>query len=479
MTGPVATTIAGRVAGREEGRLTVWRGIPFAAGPVGARRWRPPEPPSPWAGVRDATVFGPAAPQAAGFDTALPPEQVNEWDEAGCLTVNVWAPTGGRGRPVLLWIHGGAFMTGSSAAPAYDCAALAAEGDVVVVSANYRLGALGYAPVAGQSNVAVLDQLHALRWVADNIAGFGGDPERVTIFGESAGGGSVLHLLASPRAGGLVRRAIAQSGATPFTPTGDRMAEVADRLRRLVDVDGPVEAILDAQRTVVVEMAASSGLMPFHPCVDGDVIPAVPSAGLPAAVDLVIGTTRDELTPFLDAATWTLSDEQFRKRAARYVDSVAASSRESLLDAYDDLPSPGARWAALRTDADMWIPCLDVADAHAGRTFVYRFDWPAAPPNERLGACHAIDIPFTFGTFDRCGWGAFVGADDGAVELGRTLRRAWAEFARGDDPWPETDAVRSTMIFDRRCRVEDDPRGAVRQAWLAARARPSGGEREA
>jgi para-nitrobenzyl esterase len=468
MTGLTVATVAGRVAGTDEGKLAVWRGIPFAAEPSGRRRWRPPEPPAPWTGVRDATGFGPAAPQTPGFTTALPPEGVGAWDEAACLTLNVWAPAGHLDLPVLVWFHGGAFMTGSSAAPAYDCAALAAEGEVVVVSANYRLGALGYAPVAGQCNVGLLDQLQALRWVADNIAAFGGDPDQVTIFGESAGGGSVLHLLASPPSAGLVRRAIAQSGATTLTPTADRMAEVADRMRARVDVDGPVEAILDAQVAVVAELAASTGLMPFHPTLDGDVIPALPSAGLPANVDLVIGTTRDELTPFLDPAAWTMDGERYRHGAMRYLENLAVSGPELLLDAYADLPTPAARWAALRTDAEMWIPCLDVVEAHPGRTLVYRFDWPAAPPNDHLGACHAIDIPFTFGTFDQCGWGAFVGADDDALELGRTLRRAWARFGHGEEPWPATDESRPTMVFDRRCRVEHDPRGAVRQAWRAA-----------
>ncbi len=469
------TTTAGRVGGAEEihhGRaLAVWRGIPFADAPTGALRWRPPEPVPAWQGVRDAVAFGPAAPQLPGFPVALPEDalRAGPWDEAGCLTLNVWAPAEARRRPVLVWFHGGAFMTGSSAMPSYDGALLAAEGDVVVVSANYRLGALGYAPVAGYANLGVLDQIHALRWVADNIEGFGGDPDRVTIFGESAGAGSVLHILASPRSHGLVHTAIAQSGATTLTPTGDRMAEVADRLRHAVDVDGPVGAILDAQAAILVELAQASGLMPFHPAVDGDVIPALPSAGLPGDVTLVIGTTRDEMTLFLDDATWTLDEDHWRKRALRYLDTLAVADPGPLLDAYDDLATPGARWAALRTDAEMWVPCLDVADAHPGPTFVYRFDWPAAAPLERLGACHAIDIPFTFGTFARCGWGTFVGADADAEDLGRTLRGRWTAAAAGEDPWPAYDPHRrATMLLARECHVVDDPRGHVRRAWRVA-----------
>jgi len=173
---------------------------------------------------------------------------------------------------------------------------------------------------------------------------------------------------------------------------------------------------------------------------------------------------------FLDDATWTLAEDRYRKRALRYLENMTVSRPEVVLAAYEDLPSPAQRWAELRTDAEMWMPCLDVADAHPGRTFVYRFDWPAAPPNAQLGACHAIDIPFTFGTLGRCGWDAFVGADGDAASLGRTLRRAWVDFATGDDPWPAgVGSRRPTMIFDRRGRVEDDPRGDVRRAWRAAR----------
>jgi para-nitrobenzyl esterase len=456
-------TIAGRVAGREEGGLTVFRGVPFAIGP----RWRPPEPPAAWAGTRNAAVFGPAAPQGPGFRTVLPLEEVNDWDEDGCLTLNVWAPATATGLPVMVWFHGGSFMTGSSAMPLYGGATLAGEQRVVVVSANYRLGALGYAPLAGVTNVGVLDQFAALEWVRDNIASFGGDPSQVTIFGESAGAGSVLHLLASPRSHGLVRRAIAQSGATNFTPSAEQMAEDADRLRALVALDAPVAEILHAQAELLPELMRARGPMPFHPTVDGHVIPDRPQAGLPADVDLVIGTTRDELSLYVD--DWGLSEDAWHARFARAVGNMPLADTGRVLDVYDDGSPPARRWADFRTDADMWLPCLDVADAHAGRTFVYRFDWPAAPPNEQLRACHAIDLPFTFGSFDVGAWGAFVGAGPDASGLGTALRAAWAAFAAGEDPWPPYEASRrATMVFDRACRVDEDPRGGVRTAWRAA-----------
>ncbi|HZQ87382.1 MAG TPA: carboxylesterase family protein [Acidimicrobiales bacterium] len=461
--GAVAATTAGRVAGREEHGLTVFRGVPFAQGP----RWRPPEPPQPWTGTRDASRFGPAAPQGPGFTTVLPLEDVNDWDEEHCLTLNVWAPTGAAGLPVMVWFHGGSFMTGASAMPLYNGARLAAEQHVVVVSANYRLGALGYAPVAGFTNVAVLDQIAALEWARDNIGEFGGDPGRVTIFGESAGAGSVLHILASPRARGLVYRAIAQSGATNFTPTADQMADVADRIRRRVDPDGPAAAIIEAQAAVLAELIPTRGVLPYHPTVDGDVIPARPQAGLPADVALMIGTTRDEMTLFVD--DWELSEAAWQSRVSRALGNMALTRPELVAAAYDDALAPAQRWAEFRTDSDMWLPCLDVADADAGTTFVYRFDWPAAPPNARLGACHAIDLPFTFDTFDVGGWGAFVGAGPPASDLGRRLRSAWADFAAGAAPWPAYDrSRRQTMVLGPTSGVEDDPRGPVREAWQAA-----------
>jgi len=458
------TTTAGRLTGREEGPLSVFRGIPFARGP----RWHPPEPPARWQGTRDATSFGPAAPQGPGFTTVLPLEDVNDWDEEGCLTLNVWAPSSAKDRPVMVWFHGGSFMTGSSAMPLYDGARLAAEQGIVVVSANYRLGALGYAPVAGRTNVAVLDQIAALQWVHDEIDAFGGDPAQVTIFGESAGAGSVLHLVGSPLSRGLVRRAIAQSGATNFTPSSDQMADVADRIRRRVDVNGPVGAIIEAQAAVLAELVPTRGVLPYHPTIDGDVIPARPQAGLTAEIDLVIGTTRDEMTLFVD--DWDLTDEKWRARVARTVENMPLADPGRVIDAYPAESSPACRWADFRTDVDMWLPCLDVAEAHGGTTFVYRFDWPAAAPNERLGACHAIDLPFTFDTFDVGTWGAFVGSGPDALRLGAALRHAWAAFAAGQEPWvPFEPSRRATMVFGRATRVEDDPRGTVRRAWRAAR----------
>jgi len=482
-------TRAGRLEGTEERHgdrdLAVFRGIPYAEPPLGPRRWQPPGPVRPWAGTRAAVAFGPAAPQSGAPVTELPAAAMETGGTSeDCLTLNVWAPARAASRPVMVWLHGGSFLSGSSAMPTYEGARLAAEGDVVVVSANYRLGVLGFTPVGGTANLGLLDQVLALTWVRDNIDGFGGDPGEVTVFGESAGGGSVLHLLGSPRAQGLVRRAIIQSGATALTLSGEQAADVADRVRRALGPTGParaaVEQVLDVQLRVMGDLIATLGTMPFHPAVDGDVVPARPvealAGGQAEKVGLLVGTTADEMRLFLDPASWTLERPHLERRAARYLALLGITGAEPVLAAYDDLPTPTDVWAALRTDAELWLPAVAVAEAHRGPTFAYRFDWPAAPPHARLRACHAIDLPFTFDTFDRCGWAEFVGAGTGATALGRSLRAAWVAFARCGDPstdrfgsWPTyTPADRATMLLGSQSAVALDPRGSVRRAWGAA-----------
>jgi para-nitrobenzyl esterase len=380
----------------------------------------------------------------------------------------------------MVWVHGGSFLTGSSAMPSYDGSVLAAEGNVVVVSINYRLGALGFAPVAGHSNLGLLDQLLALGWVREGIEAFGGDPDLVTVFGESAGGGSILHLLARPEARLLFRRAIVQSGATNLSLTTEQAGEVADRVRTALGgsdpVRAPVAAILEAQGRVLGELATVA-IMAYHP---------VGTLEDLAPVDLLIGTTADEMRLFLDDASWTLGEAHFRKRAVRYLASAGLAPPEAptLLAAYADLPTPTDQWAALRNDVELWLPTVDVATAHVERgatTYCYRFDWPAGVPNERVGACHGIDIPFTFGTLDRCGWDAFVGGVSEAEGLSVSIRGAWVAFATNGDPstegtgpWPAYGTPeRATMVLDRENRLLGDPRGEVRRAWDVARSVPA------
>jgi para-nitrobenzyl esterase len=465
----------------------VFRGVPYAAPPVGPRRFAAPAPATPWCEPLDAGDFGPSAPQPSGGPLAglVPGMTVGPQDE-DCLTLNVWTPAtpgSGGGRPVMVWFHGGAFTIGGSSLPTYDGARLACEGDVVLVSCNYRLGALGFASVDAP-NCGLLDQLAALDWVQANAAAFGGDPGNVTVFGESAGAGCILHLLAAPAARGRFRRAIAQSGATNLTLQPHAAAEVATTFARHLgasvdDLDAlraaPVADVLAAQEATAASVFATVGMMPFHPVADGEVVAAAPldavAAGAADDVELLIGTTRDEMRLFFGVDT-ALGRDQLARRLERLVD---AAEVPRVLAAYEasaepGRDGPGALWADLLTDAEMTRPAVAIADTHAARgasTYAYLFTWPAAPGPVELGACHAIDLPFTFGTLDREGWSDFVADSDLAEALSARVRAAWCGFARDGDPgWPRYEpSRRTTMLLGRDARPVDDPFGARLRAW--------------
>jgi para-nitrobenzyl esterase len=493
VTGPRVVTASGTLEGETVeadvgASVRRFLGVPYAAAPEGSRRWRRPARPEPWRGVRAARVFGPAAPQTAGLPSVLPSFRPAVTAE-DCLTLNVWTPALDGHRPVLVWIHGGAFTSGGSSQPVYDGARLAAEHDLVVVTLNYRLGALGFLSppdAAGDrvANAGLHDQLAALAWVREHAGGFGGDPSSVTVVGESAGAGSILHLLTAAGGPQSFDRAIAQSGE-PRTLTQEQGATVAATFTRMVEAHGgdaarlestPLPVLLAAQDAVARELFGTVGVMVYAPTVDGeflaDDVLAATAGGRGADVAVVLGTTRDELRLFPDPTSDTLDPERLRRRVARL---VPASDPISTVSAYRVQLGAGATngdvWEAVRTDALMRIPNLRLAEARAANdatTFLYRFDW-AAP---HLGAAYAVDLPFTFGTFDRESWGTAVGADAAAEALGRALRASWAAFARDAVPstddvaWPAYEpARRATMLFDRMSRVVDDPDAPIRGCY--------------
>jgi para-nitrobenzyl esterase len=450
-------------------RVRVFRGVQYAT----AARFAAPVPVTSWSGPRDALAFGPAAPQPVGgpLDDLVPGSFRGTTDEGACLTLNVFTPEdASEPKPVLVWFPGGAFTIGAASQPAYDATTFAAEQDVVLVTCNYRLGALGFLDTrdaGGTSNCGLRDAIAALEWVHDNITAFGGDPGRVSVFGESAGGGMVLHLCASPLARGLFRGAIVQSGATFNTLDATRAALVRDAVltelgltgtKDLIDV--PVATLLAAQSAAAMALLTTVGMMPFHPMVDGDVLLDAPAAalaaGAAAGIPMVIGTTTDEMRLFVDVSGPAPERATLTRRVARYADvdderaaAIVATYQSALPDA-----DTNAIWAALFTDVEMQQPAAAMRDAHRahGPVYSYLFDWPAANP--MLGACHGVDIPFTFGNFDD-GWAEFVGADDAARGLSSTIRNAWAAFARTGDPgWPLAPA---TMRFGRDSAVVDDP----------------------
>jgi para-nitrobenzyl esterase len=501
--------LAGIADDTVNGAVHRFAGIPYAASPTGSRRFRPPERGPSWVGSRSAAEFGPAPFQATeGLLPAGVPGMVPDRVSEDCLTLNVWCPASREHKlPVLLWIYGGAFTIGSSSLESYDAARLAAEQNVIVVSANYRVGAFGFldlrnyggAEIGAASNVGLRDQLFAASWVRENIGAFGGDPSRITVFGESAGAGSIIHLISAPGATDSIARAIAQSPGVDFTQTEEVAGIIAGRLltelgvataKELLEV--PADRILAAQGSVALSSMAEHGAMVFHPVVDGDVVRATPSVALSrgdaAGIDLLIGSTENEMRLYLDPAMNDAGRAALTEWTTRYLTNRMGGKTPptervaALLDNYTWLGEGTSRngtadlWAALTTDGGMRLPAIRLADAqsvHNPRTYAYSFTWQSHNPSADLGAFHAVDIPFTFDTFDRVGWADFVGIDDAGRSLGRAMRSAWAAFAATGDPssalsgpWPRYESGRrSTKVLGAPLAVADDPLGQLREWW--------------
>ncbi|MDP9335914.1 MAG: carboxylesterase family protein [Actinomycetota bacterium] len=439
-------------------------GIPYAT----AARFAAPQPIAFDLDHADGSRFGPAAPQDIDgpLGEIVPGMKVRATDERACLTLNVWAPEADRQLPVLVWVHGGSFVVGASSQPVYDGALLASEQQVVVVSVNYRLGALGFLdarPFGGVANCGLRDAICALEWVRDHIASYGGDPGRVVAFGESAGGGVVLHAIASPSARGLLAGAIVQSGATFATldeKLGRTVVEVLTREAGVTDPaalrDMPIDALVEAQSRALVALLQPVGMMPFHPMIDDNVLPSAPvdafAHGAAAEVALVAGTTADEMRLFVDPSATPPPRDRLVRRAARAL-GVDETTAAPIVDHYAralGIDDTNEIWRAVFGDNEMQVPCRAVLEAHAphGPTFTYCFTWEGP----QVGACHGIDIPFPFGNFVD-GWDAFVGLDDDGRALSGAMRTAWAGFARTGDPgWPTYPAAR---IFGRK--VDDAP----------------------
>ncbi|HEY1485058.1 MAG TPA: carboxylesterase family protein [Micromonosporaceae bacterium] len=472
---PEIRTAAGVVRGRREGAVAVFRGIHYARPPFGPHRFGAPVPPEPWDGVRDALEFGLPAPQSARSGPAGEWVVVGSGDGTGdCLTLNVWSPDiGAAGLPVMAWIHGGAYRTGSSDNPHYDCATLAAAG-AVVVSMNYRVGAEGFAHIAGApDNRGILDQAAALQWVKDNAAAFGGDVDNVTVFGQSAGAGCIAALLGMPTAAGLFRRAIAQS--VPGTYFSTRLAGVVSTAiaaelgtqATIADLAGvSPHALVTAADAVTQKMPAyaeSWGPMaltptPFSPVVDGDVLPEAPwqalAGGAARHVDLLVGHTRDE----------------YRLLATRSGETVTAAQLTATLDRLAPAPDGGAAYLAAYPDASPghidevvnadWLfrmPSLHLAEAqHAGRgnAWTYELRWSSNPDD---GASHSLDVLLVLGT---------LGADRG-IDVAGHMRADWLTFATTGKPgWAAYDpATRTTRVYDTETTVQIYPEETSYRIW--------------
>ncbi len=495
----VVRTRSGEVRGAAADGVNVFKGIPYAAPPFGANRLRPPQPVARWSGVRAALTYGPKTPQPPYPPPVamILPELAGSGED--CLALNIWsADLGSARQPVMVWIPGGMFeYHATGASPWYDGSQFARDG-IVCVTINYRVGAEGFLYLGdGIANLGLLDQVAALRWVRENIGAFGGDPGNVTIFGESAGAMSVATLLTMPRAEGLFRRAIAQSGAAHHVSSSASARRVGLRLAEKLGVEAsreaiaavPVDRVLAAQAELRVDLFAHpdperwgaevvATMLPWQPAIDGDAIPAHPLdrivAGAASDVDLLVGTNTEEWRLYVvpDGSIGRITNEDLLAVVA--ADGLPVEAALTAYRAAHPGADAGDLLAAMQTDWFFRIPAIRLAEAHAknakaSSTYMYEFAWRSPQFNRLLGACHGLEIAFVF---DTLGYGTepFVGADP-PQQVADTMHAAWVAFARnGDCGWPKYDlSRRATMRFDITSEVVDDPRSAERALWEGVR----------
>ncbi|MEU8587496.1 carboxylesterase family protein [Streptomyces sp. NPDC048664] len=481
---PVVRTPHGAVRGRYEQGVAVFRGIPFAAPPFGPRRFRPPVAPEPWDGVRDAGAFGPTPPKPPYSDAFARylSDPVIPGDD--CLNLNVWTPRPDPGArlPVMVWIHGGALTRGSSAVPVYDGSAFARDG-VVLVSFNYRLGVEGYGlfPDA-PANPGLRDQLAALEWVREAIGAFGGDPDRVTVFGESAGAISIGALLASPRARGLFHRAALQSGP-PESTERDRVRRLVRRMAAKLRVPATAAAFAQVDRALLADVQAEVGRRAgpllggpaFGIVEDGDLVPRDPLEalldGAAREVPLLVGWTSEEHRLWL-APTGLI--ERIDRLGA-----VAVAGAMARCHCGPDVPRgyrnahPDASVCDLVgqmvTDFLLRRPLHRLADSRTGRaaTYVYEFAWRSGIPG--LGACHALELGFVFDSAE-VPEAARLAGPGAPRSLAHEMHAAWVAFAKDGDPgWPRWDATHPVRVFGGGGeRVVHGPRDTEMSLWTTA-----------
>ncbi len=506
---PVVDIASGRIRGVGLGAVTAFLGIPYAGSTAGAARFLSPQPVEEWTGTRDAAVFGPAAPQleldadgrammaatatplATGLMSLLYPHSGSPvggtFTSEDCLVLNVWTPASGPGDrlPVMVWFHGGAFLHGAGSEPAFWGDRLAAAGDVVVVTVNHRLGALGFLgladdriPHAGQAGM--LDLVAALAWVRENIGTFGGDAGNVTVFGQSGGGMKISALMAMPSAAGLFQKAIIQSGAGLRLVSPEGAAQLSAALLQILGIDaGDLDALrgVPHRRLVGAQFAAMAAAadapLGWGPVVDGTTIVSDPLATAQAsasAVPLLIGCTTEEAAMFLamDPAYEHLDDAALEARASAELGGDSAT----ILTAYRDaFPQADARGLLRRIDTDRDIRVANrqfVELKHAASTapvYNYLFDYATEVLGGAIGAGHSVDLAFVFGNADRI---PLSGTGEGRDAVQRQIVAAWTAFARTGDPstpllpdWQQHSGAHETMVLGLpESHVVTDPDGA-------------------
>jgi len=502
-TGPVAETTSGKIRGTSQDKINAFKGVPYGASTAGSGRFMPPSKPQPWTSVRDTLELGHQAPQIA---SGLIPEVAAVEDKGplgeDCLVLNVWTPSLGAGhkRPVMVWLHGGGYSTGSGGFTIYDGANLARKHDVVTVTVNHRLNVFGFlylADIGGEkyaraSNVGMLDIVAALEWVRDNIAAFGGDPGNVTIFGQSGGGGKVSTLMAMPSAKGLFHRAVVESAsAIKGVSRSDATKSAEMILAKLGLKPNQLDELQNLPMDRVLSINAGGGPagnqgLRLAPVVDGRTLPSDPfdptAPELSAKIPLLIGSVETEVTFMPRQQLDPIDDTDLHarvKQAARCDDAQADKLIEvyrkgrsgiSNIDLYLILASDTSFRAGVRTEADR-----KAAQASQGNApvYMYYFTWRSPVRDGKLKAFHTLEIPFVFENVDI--GKPMTGTGQDRYALSDKMSRAWVAFARTGNPnhkglpnWPafNTDQ-RATMIFNNECKTINDP-GKEERLALAA-----------
>ena len=500
----VADTSFGKVRGVDSAGIKTFKGIPYGANTAGKNRFMPPADPAKWTGVRDALAYGPSArqrepgAQSKASDIAVAGAGLPAESE-DCLMLNIWTPAvnEGKKRPVMFWCHGGGFASGSGSSPGTDGTNLARRGDVVVVSINHRLNVLGFTSLvefggsefAQSGDVGMLDIVHALKWVRQNIAQFGGDPNTVTIFGQSGGGRKVGTLLAMPSAKGLFHRAIIESGPTITLVEQNQATRVAAELLAKLGLSKsqvrelqalPVERIMSAYFAVMRGMNVDQMTMGFSPTMDGKAVaqhPFAPTASdVSAGVPLMLGSTRTELTSSADAAAFSLNEDGLRSR----IGTLLGESAGHVIDVYRKAnpgASPSDLYFLIASDNRYGAPIMKIAERRAalqkGPVYLYYFRWETPLNGGRLKSPHTIEIPFAF---DNIKTNRMTKDSPDAPALADKVSSAWIAFARTGDPntsklprWPAFNPKdRPTMVFNNQSKVENDPLREQRIAMFSA-----------
>lgn len=497
----VVNTKSGKVEGLYEDQQYVFKGIPYAAPPVGELRWLPPQPVKPWDGVRPAKKFGTISPQSQmpGADM-ISSLAVDEPQNEDCLFLNIWTPSiDDARRPVMVWIHGGAFLIGSGSQKMYRRNTIVPRCDIVLVSINYRLGALGFmnlkeltgGKIPATGCEGLLDQIAAIEWVRDNIEGFGGDPDNITVFGESAGGMSIGCLMGMPAARGKFQKSILESGAAN---TVSSLEEASSAAAQFLDVLGlrsndigvlrslTVEQLLSAQQKLGdIMRTRDSRITPFQPVVDGVAMPEIPIKaiikGSASSIKTLAGSNLEEFKLFniMEPDFSNLNEAGMVKRLEGLIPTqhvpgvIAAYQRGS--EKRGERTHAADILSAIQTDLMFRIPALRLVEAqctHNQPAYSYLFTWKSPAMGGILGACHVLEIGFVLGNYDD----SFCGSGSDADALSRKIQDAWSAFARTGDPscgsigkWEPYGGSRTTMILDKACRLENAPYEEERRIW--------------